>query len=77
MPGWIDSDSACTYSDDERVLGLIVKAASEWIAFDGIHPNEDETGLRLLGVFPSARLAKLAVERETSPNMPASPHTLQ
>ena len=48
---WMDSDSACAYSDDERLLGFIVKAASEWIAFDAIHPNEDETGMRLLQVY--------------------------
>jgi hypothetical protein len=43
----------------------MVKAASEWIAFDAIHPNEDETGMRLLGVFRSAWFAKEAVERAT------------
>jgi hypothetical protein len=77
MPAWIDSDSACTYSDEERFLGFIVKAASEWIAFDGTHPNEDKTGLRLLGSFPSVRLAKQAVERESRANMPPGTLALQ
>jgi hypothetical protein len=64
-PNWMDSHSACTYSDDERLFGVIVKAVSEWIAFDAIHPNENETGMRLLGVFRSAWFAKEAVERAT------------
>ena len=65
ISSWIDSDSACTYSDDERLLGFIVKAASEWIAFDATHPNEDKTGMRLLSVFRSAWFAKEAVECAT------------
>ena len=72
MPDWIDSQSECVYSDDERLFGFIVKVVSEWIAFDAIHPNEDETGLRLLGVFRSAWFAKQAVEREIRANMPGS-----
>lgn len=70
IPNWMDSHSACTYSDDERLFGVIVKAVSEWIAFDAIHPNEDETGLRLLGVFRSAWFAKRAVEREIRASLP-------
>jgi hypothetical protein len=77
MPDWIDSQSECVYSDDERLFGFIVKVVSEWIAFDAIHPNEDETGLRLLGVFRSAWFAKRAVEREILANMPESARTLQ
>lgn len=65
ISSWTDSESACAYSDDERLLGFIVKAGSEWVAFDAIHPNDDETGMRLLGVFPSAWFAKEAVERAT------------
>jgi hypothetical protein len=77
IPNWMDSHSACTYSDDERLCGFVIKAFSEWIAFDAIHPNEDETGLRLVGVFRSAWSAKQAVEREIHADMPASAPKLQ
>jgi hypothetical protein len=60
---WLDSAALCALADEERYFGHIVRANSEWIAFDATRPNDDSTGFRVLGLFPSRGDAKWAVER--------------
>ena len=62
-PVWHDSADICALSGAGRHLGHVVRSGSCWIAFDGTHLNEAETGFRVLGTFRSVWQAKESVER--------------
>jgi hypothetical protein len=66
-PGWRDSNNVCALSDGDRHLGHIVLKAGQWNAFDATHLNENRSGFRYLGTFPSLNLAKTAVEASVGP----------
>jgi hypothetical protein len=66
-PGWYDSSYICTLSDGERHLGHIVNTG-EWNAFDATCLNENRTGCKHLGYFPSVAAAKAAVEDSVARN---------
>jgi len=63
-PVWSDSQYICTLSDEDRHLGHIVEDLG-WHAYDAIHLNNKQDGLRYLGHFEDAAEAKRAVEAST------------
>jgi hypothetical protein len=65
LPCWQIGDDVCALADCERHLGHILRAESQWIAFDGTCLGENGVGFRLIGVFPDMESAKTAVELAT------------
>ena len=63
-PVWSDSQYICALSDEDRHLGHIVDDLG-WHAYDAVHPNNAQGGLRYLGHFEDAASAKRAVETST------------
>jgi hypothetical protein len=59
---WRDFGSVCSFADEERHLGHVVKADGYWLAYDATHINESETGFQLIGRFRQISAAKRAVE---------------
>jgi hypothetical protein len=65
LPHWQIGDDVCALADSERHLGHILKAESQWIAYDGTCLGENGIGFRLIGIFPDIKSAKVAVELAT------------
>ena len=58
-PGWLIGETVCAFAQFREHLGHILKADSQWIAYDATRMSESGVGFRIIGVFPDMDSAKL------------------
>jgi len=68
---WRTTGDVWALADCERHLGHVIRFESQWLAYDGTRLSENGVGFRIIGVFPDADSAKIAVEL-ASIHMPAA-----
>ena len=67
---WRSVPTGFAFEDGERLLGHVIEAGGQWLAFDATHLNSIGSGFRYVGLYESDAMAKRAVEQSLALTAP-------